>query len=79
MVILLGYLNKMGRYAAIDAERTFKYRGGELTFSTSRNGIIHFEPFKCQFLKMVKHTQTIRRQFADKFFECVWPFCRIGP
>ena len=28
--------------------------------------------------KMVKHTQTIRRQFADELFECVWPFCDIG-
>ena len=27
---------------------------------------------------MVKHTQTIRRQFADEFFEFVWPFCEIG-
>ena len=27
---------------------------------------------------MVKHTQTIRRLFADKLFECVWPFCEIG-
>ena len=27
---------------------------------------------------MVKHTQTIRRQFADELFECVWPFCDIG-
>ena len=27
---------------------------------------------------MVKHTQTIRRQFADELFECVWPFCEIG-
>ena len=27
---------------------------------------------------MAKHTQTIRRQFADKLFECVWPFCGIG-
>ena len=26
---------------------------------------------------MVKHTQTIRRQFANKMFECVWPFCDI--
>ena len=24
-----------------------------------------------QFHKMVKHTETIRRQFADKLFECV--------
>ena len=24
---------------------------------------------------MVKHTQTIRRQFADELFECVWPIC----
>ena len=34
--------------------------------------------FKCQSHKMVKHTQTIRRQFADELFECVWPFCGIG-
>ena len=27
---------------------------------------------------MIKHTETIRRQFADKLFECVWPFCEIG-
>ena len=26
---------------------------------------------------MVKHTQTICRQFADELFECVWPFCDI--
>ena len=28
--------------------------------------------------KVAKHTQTIRRQFADELFECVWPFCGIG-
>ena len=28
--------------------------------------------------KVVKHTQTIRRQFADELFECVWLFCGIG-
>ena len=27
---------------------------------------------------MVKHTETIRRQIADKLFECVLPFCEIG-
>ena len=27
---------------------------------------------------MVKHTQTIRRQIADEFFGCVWPFFGIG-
>ena len=27
---------------------------------------------------MVKHTQTIRQQFADELFECVWPFCEIA-
>ena len=26
---------------------------------------------------MVKSSQTIRRQFADELFECVWPFCDI--
>ena len=35
-------------------------------------------PFKGQPHKMVKHTQTIRRQFAEELFECVWPFCEIG-
>ena len=33
-----------------------------------------YQPFKQQFLKMGKHTQTIHRQFADELFECVWPF-----
>ena len=28
---------------------------------------------------MVKHIQTIRWHFADKLFECVWPFCGVGP
>ena len=27
---------------------------------------------------MVKHTQTILRQIADKLSECVWPFYEIG-
>ena len=27
---------------------------------------------------MVKHTQTIFRQIADKLFECVWLSCRVG-
>ena len=36
------------------------------------------EPFKHQSEKMVKHSQTIRRQSADELFECVWSFCEIG-
>ena len=36
------------------------------------------QPFKRQPHKMVKHTQTIRRQFADELFECVWPFFGVG-
>ena len=28
--------------------------------------------------KMAKHTQTIRRQFADELFECAWLFYGIG-
>ena len=27
---------------------------------------------------MVKHTQTIRRQFADELFECVWQFVKLS-
>ena len=34
--------------------------------------------FKRQYHKMVKHTETIRRQIADELFECVWPFCRVA-
>ena len=34
--------------------------------------------FKRQYHKMVKHTQTIRRQIADELFEWVWPLCDIG-
>ena len=37
-----------------------------------------YELFKRQSHKMVKHTQTIRRQFTDELFECVWPFCETG-
>ena len=37
-----------------------------------------FLPFKRQFHKMVKQTQTTGRQFADELFECVWQFCGIG-
>ena len=29
--------------------------------------------------KMLKDTQTIRRQFGSELFECVWPFCGVGP
>ena len=35
-------------------------------------------PFKRQPHKMGKQIQTIRQQFADKLFECVWPFCEVG-
>ena len=30
--------------------------------------------FKRQPHEMVKHIQTIRWQFADELFACVWPF-----
>ena len=35
-------------------------------------------PFKRQFHKMVKHTQTIRPQIANELFECVWPFVGLA-
>ena len=35
------------------------------------------QPFKRQPHKMVEHTQTIRRQTADKLCDCVWPFCGV--
>ena len=40
-----------------------------------------FYSFKRQPHKMVKNTQTIRRQqlstVADELFECVWTFCGV--
>ena len=39
---------------------------------------LYIQPFKRQAYKMVKHTQTIRWQFADKLFQYVWPFCGVG-
>ena len=40
--------------------------------------ISRVKPFKGQPRKMVKHTQTTRRQFADELFECIWPFCGVA-
>ena len=37
-----------------------------------------YQLFKRQYQKMVKHTQTIRRQIADEWFDCAWSFCGIG-
>ena len=37
-----------------------------------------YYPFKRQSHKMVKHNQTIRRQFVDELFGCAWSFCDIG-
>ena len=34
-------------------------------------------PFKRQPHKIFKLIQTIRWQFADKLFECAWPFCGL--
>ena len=47
-------------------------------FEILENLVNSDKPFKRQSHKMVKHTQTIRRQFADELFECVWPICRIA-
>ena len=46
--------------------------------SDSSSLFLIYYPFERQFHKMVKHTQTIRRQIADELFECVWLFCGIG-
>ena len=48
-----------------------------LNFRVAWQGFIVY-PFKRQYHKMVKHTQTTRRQFADELFECVRPFSGIG-
>ena len=52
--------------------------GFDITETLTLNGLFHnpsrvslILTFKRQFHKMVKHTQTIRRQIADELFECV--------
>ena len=65
-------------------KKTFKNSGKQLslfsltrpdkTSKTSNNIIL---TFKHQSHKMIKHTQTIRQQIANKLFECVWPSCEI--
>ena len=51
----------------------------ELSFS--RNSLnVEYLPLTLEHQphKMIKHTQTIRRQFADELFECIWSFCDVG-
>ena len=43
----------------------------KVNLSLHCNPIVDVYLFKRQSHKMVKHTQTIRRQFADELFECV--------
>ena len=44
-----------------------------------RNHLLYMEMlFKCQPSKLVKYTQTIRRQIDDELFECVQAFCWPG-
>ena len=42
------------------------------------NSVPDLNPFKRQPHKMVKHTQTIRQQIADKLFECVNHFVGLA-
>ena len=46
-----------------------------LTFTEEILGKFHFSKYQPN--KMIKHTQTIRRQFIDESFDCVWPFCGV--
>ena len=54
-----------------DVAKNFTWRSEQLCS-------VNFNPLSANFTKMVKHTQTIRRQIADELFECVWLFCGIG-
>ena len=38
----------------------------------------NFQSYERQPHKMVKHTQTIRRQIADECFEYIWQFYGLG-
>ena len=44
------------------------------SFHTDISISIKFDPLSAIFTKMVKHTQTIRRQIAGELFECVGLF-----
>ena len=53
-----------------------------LTLQLHINKLLKMYELKLQFAiwqpnNLVKHTQTILQQIADKLF-CVWPFCGVG-
>ena len=50
---------------------TFFGVSGILLLSEDDSALKVSKHFKRQSHKMFKHTQTIRRQFADELFECV--------
>ena len=53
-------------------EVTFNLITGLYTpYKKPNDNLLYIKSFKRQNHKMVKHTQTIRRQFADELFECV--------
>ena len=54
-------------------KKTICEKSNEVRWHCVRICSVYFWPIKRQSHKMVKHTQTIRRQFAF-----VWRFCEIG-
>ena len=41
-------------------------------------GLTLLKPLNANPTEWAKHTQTIRRQFANELFECVSSFCGVG-
>ena len=60
-------------YFLFQTKKTICEKSNEVRWHCVRICSVYFWPIKRQSHKMVKHTQTIRRQFAF-----VWRFCEIG-
>ena len=67
----------MSEYPWNEKNITFTWLSSLYSTFKSKISTYSNKPFKRQPHKMVKHTQTIRQQFANKLFEYVWPFCGV--
>ena len=77
-------LSQMNLFLTLSRRRPLSYRNQSINLLCKSmdwflydNGL-RLERVKRRLHKMVKGTQTIRRYFVGKLFECVGPFCGVG-
>ena len=70
-------LVKQNRFAKI-YKRNKEKGPPKIFFGFVNHFMKNVKPFKGQYQKMVKFTQTFRLQITNNLFKCVWPFCEIS-